>query len=67
VVDVAVHAFRDYLKSHYGPTIAAYRGIAEDPDRTAALNRDLVELARRFDLGQGRTEWEYLLVTACRR
>jgi SAM-dependent methyltransferase len=60
-------AFRDYFKSNYGPTIVAYRGIADDPDRTAALDRDLVELARRFDLGQGRTEWEYLLVTARRR
>jgi hypothetical protein len=45
----------------------AYRGIADDRDRTAALDRDLVELARRFDLGQGRMEWEYLVVTARRR
>ena len=60
-------AFRDYFKSNYGPTIVAYRGIADDPERTAALDRDLVELARRFDLGNGRTEWEYLLVTARRR
>jgi ubiquinone/menaquinone biosynthesis C-methylase UbiE len=60
-------AFRDYFKSHYGPTIVAYRGIADDPERTAALDRDLVDLARRFDLGQGRLEWEYLLVTARRR
>ena len=60
-------AFRDYFKSHYGPTIVAYRNIADDPERTAALDRDLVDLARRFDLGQGRMEWEYLLVTARRR
>jgi ubiquinone/menaquinone biosynthesis C-methylase UbiE len=60
-------AFRDYFKSNYGPTIVAYRGIADDPERTVALDRDLVELARRFDLGQGRMEWEYLLVTARRR
>ena len=60
-------AFRDYFKSHYGPTIVAYRGLAGDPARTAALDRDLVELARRFDLGQGRMEWEYLVVTARRR
>jgi hypothetical protein len=60
-------AFRDYFKSHYGPTIVAYRGIADDPDRTAALDRDLLDLARRFDLGHGRMEWGYLLVTARRR
>jgi ubiquinone/menaquinone biosynthesis C-methylase UbiE len=60
-------AFRDYFKSNYGPTIVAYRGIADDPERTAALDRDLVDLGRRFDLGDGRMEWEYLLVTARRR
>jgi hypothetical protein len=60
-------AFRDYFKSHYGPTIVAYRSLADDPDRTAALDRDLADLGRRYDLGQGRMEWEYLLVTARRR
>lgn len=57
-------AFRDYFKARYGPTIATYRNIADDPERVAALDRDLVELAQRFDLGSGRLEWEYLLVTA---
>jgi SAM-dependent methyltransferase len=59
--------FRDYFKINYGPTIAAYRALADQPERQAALDHDLVELARRFDLGDaGRTimEWEYLLVTA---
>lgn len=62
-------AFRDYFKANYGPTIAAYRGIAEDPDRVAALDRDLDELAERHDRGTGSTimDWEYLLVTAHRR
>lgn len=61
--------FRDYFKSNYGPTVAAYRGIAGDPDRVAALDRDLAELARRNDVGKGRTvmEWEYLLLTARKR
>ena len=38
------------------------------PDRVAALDRDLVELARRFDLGTDSTvlDWEYLLFTARR-
>ena len=59
-------AFRDYFKANYGPTVAAYRGIADDPDRVAALDRDLADLARRHGLGRGETtlEWEYLLVTA---
>jgi SAM-dependent methyltransferase len=60
--------FRDYFKSRYGPTIAAYRGIADDAERVAALDADLAELARRHDTGTGAFEmrWEYLLVTARR-
>jgi ubiquinone/menaquinone biosynthesis C-methylase UbiE len=60
--------FRDYFKSNYGPTIAAYRAIADQPDKVAALDRDLADLARRHDIGEGATvmEWEYLLLT-CRK
>jgi len=57
-------AFRDYFKARYGPTIAAYRGIADDPERVAALDRDLADLARRHDRGAGVMDWEYLLLTA---
>jgi SAM-dependent methyltransferase len=59
-------AFRDYFKTNYGPTISTYRAIADDPDRVAALNRDLVDLALRFDVGTDSTalDWEYLLLTA---
>jgi SAM-dependent methyltransferase len=62
-------AFRDYFKANYGPTIAAYRGIADDPGRVAALDRDLAALAERHDRGAGSTvmDWEYLLVIARRR
>ncbi|WP_166350671.1 class I SAM-dependent methyltransferase [Phytoactinopolyspora limicola] len=58
--------FREYFKRGYGPTIAVYRNIADDPDRVAALDHDLDELARRFGHGAGRLrmEWEYLLFTA---
>ncbi|MGM0930368.1 MAG: class I SAM-dependent methyltransferase [Actinomycetota bacterium] len=56
--------FRDFFKACYGPTINTYRNIAEDPDRVQALDQDLVELAHRHDLGDGRMEWEYLLLTA---
>ncbi len=59
-------AFRDYFKSHYGPTIAVYRAIADDAERVAALDRELAELAARHDFGKRSTalDWEYLLVTA---
>jgi SAM-dependent methyltransferase len=62
-------AFRGYFKANYGPTIAAYQGIAEDPERVAALDRDLDALAERHDRGTGSTvmDWEYLLITARRR
>jgi hypothetical protein len=65
--------FRDYFKARYGPTIAAYRAVAADQERTAALDADLADLARRHDRGTasgtGSTvmEWEYLLLTARKR
>jgi SAM-dependent methyltransferase len=61
--------FRDYFKARYGPTIAAYAGLADEPERAAALDQELAELATRFDRGEGTTvmDWEYLLVTAGRR
>jgi ubiquinone/menaquinone biosynthesis C-methylase UbiE len=60
--------FRDFFKANYGPTIAVYKAIADDADKVAALDRDLVALAERFDRGDGYTvlDWEYLLVTAQR-
>ena len=62
-------AFRDYFKVNYGPTIAVYKAIADDPDKVAALDRELEELGRRFDRstsGSSVLDWEYLLLT-CER
>jgi SAM-dependent methyltransferase len=60
--------FRDYFKTNYGPTIAAYRFNADDPEKVAALDRDLADLGRRFRRSDGSSvlDWEYLLVTARR-
>jgi ubiquinone/menaquinone biosynthesis C-methylase UbiE len=60
--------WRDFWKTAYGPTIVAYRTIGDDPERVAALDRDLAALAARYDRGTGTTvlEWEYLLLTARR-
>lgn len=56
--------FRDYFKTRYGPTVAAYRAIAGDPARTAALDQDLAELARRHTSTTTTVmNWEYLLLT----
>ena len=60
-------AFRDYFKINYGPTVAVYRSLADQPERQAALDHDLAELGRRFAAeGEGALimDWEYLLVTA---
>jgi ubiquinone/menaquinone biosynthesis C-methylase UbiE len=59
--------FRDLFKRVYGPTVAAYRNIAAEPERVAALDADLAGLAQRFGIGDGATTpkgWEYLVVTA---
>ena len=58
--------FRDFFKATYGPTIAVYRALADDPARTAELDAALADLAASHDLGDGRMEWEYLLLTARR-
>lgn len=60
------HDFREYFKANYGPTTAAYRGLAGEPDRVAALDRDLDDLARRHGRGTDGLvmDWEYLLFTA---
>jgi SAM-dependent methyltransferase len=59
------NAFRDFFKRTYGPTIVAYRNIADDPERTAELDAALAELGDRV-LAQGTMRWEYLLFTATR-
>jgi hypothetical protein len=58
--------FRDYFKTKYGPTMVAYRAIADDVERVAALDAALDDLTKRHDRGDGVLEWEYLLVTARR-
>lgn len=59
-------ACRDYFKNYYGPTISAYRNIADNPVLVGALDTALVEIAQRhlIDTVMG---WEYLLVTATKR
>ncbi|WP_380164062.1 class I SAM-dependent methyltransferase [Jannaschia sp. R86511] len=60
--------FRDLFRAAYGPTVAVYRGLADDPVRTAALDRALVELGARHltatATGTPVMRWEYLLLTA---
>jgi ubiquinone/menaquinone biosynthesis C-methylase UbiE len=56
----------DYYKRHFGPTIAAYAAVADEPERLAALDRDFLAFTERRNRG-GTYEYEYLLVVARRR
>ena len=58
--------FRDFFKRTYGPTIATYRGIADEADKVAALDAAMSGLARDHQDASGQMGWEYLLVTARR-
>jgi SAM-dependent methyltransferase len=64
-VDACRHA-----KQHFGPTIAAYAGLEDDPERAAALDRDFIEFATRWSRGAPGGPavygYEYLLVVARR-
>jgi hypothetical protein len=57
--------FRDFFKRTYGPTIAVYRSLADDPARTAELDAALEAHGDRH-VTSGPMEWEYLLLTAIR-
>ncbi len=57
-------SFRAFFKRHYGPTIAAYRNLADDEVRTAELDARLLDLAASAGADDGVMRWEYLLVTA---
>ena len=56
--------FRDFFAAYYGPTIAAYRNVADDPDLTGALDQALIDLADDHGVTSGHLDWEYLLVVA---
>jgi SAM-dependent methyltransferase len=58
--------FLSFFKTCYGPTIATYRHIGGDPEKVAALDQALVDLARRHGADTGRMQWEYLLLRANR-
>ena len=58
--------FVRYFKAWYGPTIATYRRLADEPGQAAELDSVLISLASRNGAGRRPMEWEYLLVEARR-
>ena len=64
-------AYAAFVKSTFGPVIAVYAGLAGEPARAAALDRDFLDFATRRNGGPpgGPAEYtyEYLLAVACKR
>ena len=60
----------DYYKENFGPTIMAYKSLADDPARTAELDAALLGFAERMNLAgpgeRARFEFEYVIVVARR-
>jgi ubiquinone/menaquinone biosynthesis C-methylase UbiE len=65
------HDYRELFKQTFGPVVATYASLADDPDRAAALDRDFLDFAKRANRGRpgGPAEYtyEYLLVVAGKR
>jgi ubiquinone/menaquinone biosynthesis C-methylase UbiE len=63
--------YRELFKETFGPVVGLYASLADQPDRTAALDRDFLEFATRSNRGtpEGPAEYhyEYLLVVARKR
>ena len=64
------HDYVELFKQTFGPVVAIYRSLADEPERSAALDRDFLEFATRANSGRpsGPAEYryEYLLVIARR-
>ncbi|MBB4660832.1 class I SAM-dependent methyltransferase [Conexibacter arvalis] len=63
-------ALVSFYRANFGPVIAAFEGLAGDPERAAALERALLTFARETNAAEPgrppRWELEYLLVRARR-
>ncbi|MGH2715919.1 MAG: class I SAM-dependent methyltransferase [Solirubrobacteraceae bacterium] len=63
--------YRELFKQTFGPVVAIYASLGEEPERAAALDRAFLEFATRANSGQpeGPAEYryEYLLVVARQR
>jgi cyclophilin family peptidyl-prolyl cis-trans isomerase len=59
-----------YYRDNFGPTVMAYAAVADDPERSAALDAAFLEFATRSNAGapggKARYELEYVLVVGRR-
>jgi SAM-dependent methyltransferase len=58
---------RDHYRVNFGPVIATFASLTDDPERSAALDRDLLDFLTELNSGPAggpaRYDFEYLLVT----
>lgn len=63
-----VEAMAAYYRANFGPFVAAYASVADEPELTAELDRATAQLARDLNRGpdgaRPHYEYEYLLVRA---
>jgi 2-polyprenyl-6-hydroxyphenyl methylase/3-demethylubiquinone-9 3-methyltransferase len=63
-------AYRELFKASFGPVVGLYAALASDPERVAALDRDLLDFAMHANRGPSGAPaeypYEYLLVVARR-
>jgi hypothetical protein len=61
----------EFFKATFGPVMAVYASLADDPDRTADLDRAFLRFATRSNRGEpgncAEYPYEYLLVIAHKR
>ena len=64
-------AYRDLFKRTFGPAIAIYGGLADRPERAAALDREFLDFAMRANRAAAgepvRIPYQYLLTVARKR
>jgi ubiquinone/menaquinone biosynthesis C-methylase UbiE len=57
----------DFYKRNFGPVVAIYGALADQPDQVAALDREVLELATRWNRGTPEVaeyHYDYLLIVA---
>jgi ubiquinone/menaquinone biosynthesis C-methylase UbiE len=60
-------AYVDFYKETFGPVIALYGSLADQPERVAALDREFLDLATRWNKGTPEAaeyHYDYLLIVA---
>lgn len=64
-------AYCEYYKQTFGPVIALYDALAEQPEQAARLDSDFLDFATRADHGStgdaAELRFEYLVVIARKR